>query len=316
MFSLKYLETLSDKTGYNVRVLEKQIVLLNLLNEFSGHPRISRVYALKGGTALNIFWFNFPRLSVDLDFNYIGSPDRAVMLEQRDMLENQIRRVTEAAGIRVDHIAKYHAGGKWRLRSPSALGGNMSVELDLNYLMRVPVWEPTFRESAVLDEEFKTKCLCIDIHELFAGKIKALLERSAARDLFDVYMLASGSGTVDTEKLRKNVILFGITSNVDWRNIDYRTINAISAERFNIELEELVIEDLNFEKMKKTVKSYLDTLFQYNADEVTFLNKFLDDGVFEPQLLFRDAEKADKIRQHPAVLWKLKNLREYKGLKG
>jgi predicted nucleotidyltransferase component of viral defense system len=314
MFSVKYLENLSDQTGYNARSLQKQIVLLNLLKELSDHPRLRRAYALKGGTALNIFWLDFPRLSVDLDFNYIGSPDLSVMRQERDNLEKQIRRVIESTGITVDHIAKYHAGGKWRLRAPSAFGGNISLELDLNYLMRVPVWDVVEKDAYVLDEDFKVKYITVDIHELYAGKIKALLERSAARDLFDVHFLAMNPDTVNIDKLRKNVILFGITSNDDWREKDYGTIDAITEKRFTIELRDLVITELNVQKMKTTVISYLDSLLNYSTAEKTFMSKFLDEGIYEPELFFDDNAQVENLKNHPAVLWKLENLRTYKGL--
>jgi predicted nucleotidyltransferase component of viral defense system len=314
MFSVKYLENLSDRTGYNARSLQKQMVLLNLLKELSGHPKLRRAYALKGGTALNIFWLDFPRLSVDLDFNYIGSPDLSAMREERDDLEKQIRRVIESTGITVDHIAKYHAGGKWRLRAPSAFGGNISLELDLNYLMRVPVWNVVEKDAYVLDDDFKVKYITVDIHELYAGKIKALLDRSAARDLFDVHYLAMNPDIVTIDKLRKNVILFGITSNDDWRKKDYRTVDAITEKRVTIELRDLVITELNVQNMKKTVISYLDNLLNYSAGEKSFMDKFLDEGIYEPKLLFNDNARAEKLKNHPAVLWKLKNLREHKGL--
>jgi len=56
--------------------------LLGLLEGLRKHPYLKDRLALKGGTALNLFLFDLPCLSVDIDVNYIGSADRDVMLEE------------------------------------------------------------------------------------------------------------------------------------------------------------------------------------------------------------------------------------------
>jgi len=63
-------------TGFRPEILEKVIHLLNLLEGFRAHPFLKNRCALKGGTALNLFLFDVPRLSVDIDLNYIGADRR------------------------------------------------------------------------------------------------------------------------------------------------------------------------------------------------------------------------------------------------
>lgn len=60
----------SSSTGFRPDVVEKVIQLLGLLEALQEHPFLRRRVALKGGTALNLFVFNLPRLSVDVDLNY------------------------------------------------------------------------------------------------------------------------------------------------------------------------------------------------------------------------------------------------------
>lgn len=63
--------------GYRPEMIEKVYHLLELLDEFMAVPYLSDRLALKGGTAINLFCTDqFPRLSIDLDFNYIGSVDK------------------------------------------------------------------------------------------------------------------------------------------------------------------------------------------------------------------------------------------------
>ena len=61
-------------------MVEKVFHLLNLLNSLNSHPFLKGKWVLKGGTALNMFILNLPRLSVDIDLNYIGALDREKML--------------------------------------------------------------------------------------------------------------------------------------------------------------------------------------------------------------------------------------------
>ena len=73
--SKERLETVAETTGFRAEVLEKVIHLLNLLDGFRSHPFLNNRLVLKGGTALNLFYFNLPRLSVDIDLNYIGAAE-------------------------------------------------------------------------------------------------------------------------------------------------------------------------------------------------------------------------------------------------
>jgi hypothetical protein len=77
----------SQATGFRPEVLEKVVHLLNLLEGFNRHPFLKGRLALKGGTALNLFLFDVPRLSVGIDLNYIGSVSRAVMTSERPKVE-------------------------------------------------------------------------------------------------------------------------------------------------------------------------------------------------------------------------------------
>jgi predicted nucleotidyltransferase component of viral defense system len=66
----------AEATGFRPDVLEKVALLLGLLNALSSHPFLKGKLALKGGTALNMFVFDVPRLSVDIDLNYVGAENR------------------------------------------------------------------------------------------------------------------------------------------------------------------------------------------------------------------------------------------------
>jgi hypothetical protein len=102
-------------TGFLTEVLEKAIRLLDLLDNLRSHPFLRPRIALKGGSALNLFVFDVPRLSVDVDLNYVGAADRKTMLADRPKVEQAIQAVCGRLGIHVKRVPSDHAGGKWRL---------------------------------------------------------------------------------------------------------------------------------------------------------------------------------------------------------
>ncbi len=209
-----------------------------------------------------------------------------------------------------------HAGGKWRLQTQSAFGGSFSLELDLNYLMRIPVFGVQSRSPYPLDEDYIFESQIVSFEELFAGKIKALLDRSAPRDLYDVFRLSESGFQLNFPNLRKNVVLFGITCDDDWRRNDFRTIDRIDQQKVDEQLAPMLRAEntIDLQSMKIAVKQFLTRLLDYNDDERQFMDHFLDKGVYEPGLLFGDQEQAKRLEKHPAVLWKLQNHRQYLGL--
>src|SRR5690606_38524009 len=118
-----------------------------LLEGFRRHPFLKSRVALKGGTALNLFVFDVPRLSVDIDLNYIGAVDREAMLAERPKVAQAIEAVCSRAGIEVKRVPDEHAGGKWRLSYTSAYGRPGSLEVDVNFLLRAPLWPTAMADS-------------------------------------------------------------------------------------------------------------------------------------------------------------------------
>lgn len=105
------------ESGFQKDPLEKVIRLLELLESLRSHPFLKPRIVLKGGTALNLFVFEVPRLSVDIDLNYVGTNELDAMRSDRPKLEQAIEAVCGRLGIQVRRIPSDHAGGKWRFRT-------------------------------------------------------------------------------------------------------------------------------------------------------------------------------------------------------
>ncbi len=141
-YSREYLGERAAGTGFRPDTLEKVLRLLRLLDQVTRHPFLGSRLLLKGGTALNLFYAAAPRLSVDLDFNYVGAVDRAQMLQERPEVERAVNQLVMGEGYRVQWGRDEHAGRKLYLTYASGLGSPDRIEVDLNYLFRVPLVEP------------------------------------------------------------------------------------------------------------------------------------------------------------------------------
>jgi predicted nucleotidyltransferase component of viral defense system len=92
-FDAVYLQRISHETGFDAVNLEKVLRLKRLLIEFASHPFLKDRLVLKGGTAVNLFFQELLRLSVDIDLNYIGVLDREGMLYERVELAKHIEQI-------------------------------------------------------------------------------------------------------------------------------------------------------------------------------------------------------------------------------
>lgn len=113
------------------------------------------------------------------------------MIRKRPDIEYATTTVCERVGFLVKRIPGEHAGGKWRLQYNSVLGIGGSLEIDVNFLLCVPLWNPQTIDSKPIGSIKSLKTKLFDIHELAAGKIAALLSRNTCRDLFNTRGLFS-----------------------------------------------------------------------------------------------------------------------------
>jgi len=112
-----------------------------------------------------------------IDLNYVGESETKAMLADRPRVEGAIQAVCSREGFSVTRVAEEHAGGKWMLRYESAYGVGANLELDVNYMFRVPLWPFKELDSHSLGPYRAVRIPVMDIHELAAGKLAALFSR-------------------------------------------------------------------------------------------------------------------------------------------
>ena len=151
-FSAAEIQPIARPDGFDERVVEKVLHLVHLLNTLNSHPSLRGKWVLKGGTALNLFVLPHPRLSVDIDLNYIGALERENMLAARPKIEQAAQAVFSREGFAVRRVPTEHAGGKWRLSYPSFTGQPANLDVDFNFMYRQPLWEIHHADSHPLGD--------------------------------------------------------------------------------------------------------------------------------------------------------------------
>lgn len=308
-------------TGFQPEPLEKVVRLLELLEGLRSHPFLKSRIVLKGGTALNLFVFDLPRLSVDLDLNYVGARERGEMLTERPKIEQAIQAVCGRLDIRVQRVAPDHAGGKWRLSYSSATGRSGRLELDVNFLLRVPLWPSVLADSKRVGSFAAHQVPLLDVHELAAGKLAALFGRSASRDLFDVHELLR-KVTLDPAKLRLGFVVYGGISRRDWRSVAVEDVQT-NSRTVDRELAPLLRSDLApirdrlvkwTESMVADCRSLLSIVLPLADNEREFLELLNTRGEIVPELLTGDDHLQARISAQPGLQWKALNVRRHLGL--
>jgi predicted nucleotidyltransferase component of viral defense system len=297
-------------TGFRPDILEKAIRILDLLSQMYQDDFLKDRLVLKGGTALNLFVFDVPRLSVDIDVNYIGAIERDTMQMERPRLEEILTAICIRGGYAMNRIAQEHAGGKWRLGYQSALGGSANLEVDLNYMFRINFYPVVKTDSKSLGSYQALQIPILDSRELTAGKLSALLTRTASRDLFDAKNLLQWQDS-SNEDLRLMYVLYGaMNPRANWCNVSAEDITADLKdlrEKLIPVLRKAGTPEANkqekySEGLIADCKRLMSPLFPLRENEREFVSALRDKGKLLPELLSKDHEFVEKAKNHPSLL--------------
>lgn len=312
--SAEHIEGLASETGFRPETLEKVIRLGEFAADVGRHPLLSRVLALKGGTALNLMFGSPARLSVDLDFNYIGQEERACMQADRPEVERAIVIIGEGQGYRVQQSRDAHAGRKIYLSYTSAAGTPDRIEVDLNFLFRIPLGEvatrPLWQPPGVACPEVRV----VPLEELFTGKLRATLDRAMPRDLFDTVRLP-GYGAELWDSLRLRRIHVALAATLPHPLYDYGQDRFERVTDRSIE-EQLVpmlhsAEQPIADELKERAWYVVEPLVTLDEAEREYIDR-VHAGELLPELLFPDDEElANRLTRYPALLWKIENVRRH-----
>ncbi len=274
---------------------ELLLKVLPLINQY-------KEFALKGGTAINFFIRNLPRLSVDIDLVYLPIEDRDTTLtgitNKLKVLGNSIKLSIPSAQIieRKLNDTEYLSG--IQVRANDAL-----IKIELNTVIRGSVYKPekiTLCTRAEDMFELSLKMQCLSLPDLYGGKICAALDRQHPRDLFDVKLLLENEGF--TEEIRKAFLVYLISHRRPIVEVLDPNMNDLSTE-FEREFSGMTEDNLKLSELTDTFNTLKELIkISLNDDEKEFLLSFKRK---EPKWELLGLKNIDVL---PSVRWKQRNL--------
>ena len=267
-------------------------------------PAVSEqaVFALKGGTAINLFVRDMPRLSVDIDLTYLP-------LQERDASIKGISKALTAIGERIkaavvgSHVRKVAGATQGSVVSLTITVGRIVTKVEANTVLRGSVFPSETRElcqSAQTEFSVSVDAQLLSIPDLFGGKLCAVLDRQHPRDLFDAKLLLEREGL--TDEIRRAFVVY--------LACHPRPIHELLSPTF---LDMRRVFESEFLGMSRIPVSY-DELEAARAATVESVMNGLSDDERQFLLSIKKGEPnwallaIDGIELLPALQWKLRNI--------
>ena len=312
---MKYdIEKISNEYGYIKDNLEKVIRLNDILNIIYTTEYKDKL-VLKGGTCINLFYRDMPRLSVDIDLDYIGSIKKDKMLEDKKVISEFLVKILENEGyfLSTEKTKRYYALDSLVFRYTNNSGNNDNIKIEINYMDRLHLYpvEKKKCQNKILKEN--TNIIILSETEVYATKIVALLNRATPRDLFDVIEMIKNSSklNVDKDTLRKAIVFYNCISGESnlLDNKIYEKINGITKNEVFRHLLPMLMKDekIDLEKEKDIVIDKLKKILKYTKEEKEFITEFYNRKVLAEKL-YKDEKMQKIVSNHPMVEFRLRNM--------
>jgi len=276
----------------------------DLLLQVIPHIATENTLALKGGTAINLFLRNMPRLSVDIDLTYLPIDDRETALtcisESLGRIRKRIRKSIPGTTVN-EHTIE---GSDIKLLVQSR---NAQIKIEVNTVTRGHLYPVRMLQANDEVQDRLKKFAAIQVvsdAELYGGKLCAALDRQHPRDLFDVHILLHESAY---SKDVKNGFIQALVSHM-------RTMNEVLEPHL---LDQRSAFDKQFQGMSDTVFTYED----FEATREKTIHTVMSSLSEKDRAFLLSFKRGDPdwdlfpvagLRDLPAVRWKLLNINNLK----
>lgn len=258
-------------------------------------------FALKGGTAINLFVRSLPRLSVDIDLAYLPMIDRNQALKEIDTALKTIAAEIEQRlpDCKVTTQANRETGTllKLNIARPDSM-----VKIEVTPVLRGAVYETEIRavHSSVEEQFGFAEVPLLSFNDLYAGKICATLDRQHPRDLYDTLFLLDNEGI--SRDLIRAFIVYLIGHNRPMAELLAPRAKPLT-DVYESEFKSMAFEDVKLEVLEATLPRLVNTLLEnLTAEDRAFLLSFKKGNPNWEHL------GLPHIEQLPSVRWKLLNL--------
>ena len=276
----------------NSQYIDQMMLLVRALPYIYAHD----CFALKGGTALNLFVRDLPRLSVDIDLTYLPSVNYEQAMED---IEKNLSELTEEikAGIAGCLVKK---SSKAKL---TVSFDEIAVKIELSPVLRETVNGIDIRNASPNAEEAfgDVQARVLSFEDLYAGKICAALDRQHPRDLYDIKQLFNHEGL--TKDLVEIFMVYLISGNRPIAELLDPRLKDIRGTYYEDELASMTLDEVTvdalMEARKQLIREIRANITKRHKD---FLLSF---KAREPDWSLLHVDNAANL---PAVKWKQRNL--------
>jgi len=280
--------------------IDQVILMLNCLPAL----REQEIFALKGGTAINFFIRDLPRLSVDIDLTYVKTKPRENAIYE---IESGLRALGKTI---VMHNKKHQIrelktrDGK--LHKIIVANRSTKIKIEPNFIMRGTLLPTKQMDIAkAVEDKFEYSVKQIPVlaeEEIFAGKICAALSRQHPRDFFDIQILFEKQGITDT--IRQAFVIYLVCSPRPMHELLQPNLivlkNIYDNEFINMTEVPVSLESL-LETREMLIKTINQNLSNNEKDFIFSMKKGSPDYSLTP---------FDHLDELPALKWKLMNIRK------
>jgi predicted nucleotidyltransferase component of viral defense system len=259
-------------------------------------------FALKGGTAINFFIRDMPRLSVDVDLTYLPLTPRESAL---DIIAQALERIKKDILNYIPRSKVQDMQTDGKILKLTVFRGNLGVKIEPNLVLRGTVYPPiekTLCPSAEAAFATTSRIKTVSFADLYAGKMCAALHRQHPRDLFDIKILFENEGISDA--LRKTFVVYLVSADSPIHELldpHRKNIDTVFENQFmGMTLKSIQLVDL-IAAREKLIEHINKNL---TATERMFLIS-VKQG--EPQW---DLLGIDGLENFPALKWKLVNIKK------
>lgn len=282
------------------RYVDQVRLLLSLLPDIAEED----VFALKGGTAINLFYRDMPRLSVDIDLTYLPVRDREASLSDIDEALDRIMASVTKRNPKVQ--ARRIAGGGNNDTRIMVSDGRAQIKIETSPVTRGAICPSTMMmaSDAVTEQFGFAEMNVVAFEDLYGGKLHAALDRQHPRDLFDVKLLYENEGL--TDELFRVFMVYMASSGRPMHELLAPTA-PLDEALYNDEFIGMTRETISLEELVEArARLHGDIRKRLTGDIAAFLLS-LHDTIPDFDLI--GLAEAARL---PAIRWKLMNLERLK----
>src|SRR5580704_1843053 len=255
--------------------------------------------AMHGGTAINLFVRDMPRLSVDIDLTYVPVAPRP---ESLGAINAAMRRIIARVQKAIPDAKITSSGSEGAITQLIIRQAGVQTKIEVTPVLRGCVYEPQTRavSDAVEDAFGFAEIAVVSFADLYASKIVAALDRQHPRDLFDVRDLLANEG-IDGN-LRKAFVVYILSHNRPMAEVLAPARLDIEAE-FSRGFEGMTEASVTLHELLHARETLIaDIVGNMPPDHRRFLVSFKGG---EPEWVLLDVPGAEML---PAVQWRAENL--------